>query len=170
LCRHFGADAVIVVGSQAILATWPDAPVVLRSSGEIDAFPANAKDWEARHDVEASEEIFALFGEGSTFHQTHGFYIDGVDETTALLPRDWRQRQVTRVVTDGDRTYRAIVPEVHDLVISKLCRLDIKDAVYVEALHRARPLDKNALEGRLVNVDTASEVKQRATAFVADLH
>jgi hypothetical protein len=46
LCRHFGADAVIVVGSQAILATWPDAPIVLRSSGEIDAYPANAKDWE----------------------------------------------------------------------------------------------------------------------------
>jgi hypothetical protein len=40
-------------------------------------------------DPEASEDIAALFGEGSAFHRKHGFYIDGVDENTARLPRDW---------------------------------------------------------------------------------
>jgi hypothetical protein len=73
----------VVVGSQAILASWPDPPTLLTGSIEIDAYPANAKEWEAQHGVEASEEINANFGYLSPFHETHGFYIDGVDETTA---------------------------------------------------------------------------------------
>ncbi|WP_051379659.1 hypothetical protein [Bradyrhizobium murdochi] len=29
----------------ALLLSWPDAPFVLRTSGEIDAYPENAKIW-----------------------------------------------------------------------------------------------------------------------------
>ena len=64
----------------------------MRTSGEIDGYPGNAKIWEVTRkaidpddDPEASEEIAALFGEGSAFHRKHGFYIDGVDENTARL-------------------------------------------------------------------------------------
>ena len=83
LCFHFETDAIVIVGSQAILAIWPDAPALLRRSGEIDAYPANAREWQIKNQgMEASEEVFALFGEASPFHLAHGFYIDGVDETT----------------------------------------------------------------------------------------
>ncbi|MGB7658956.1 MAG: hypothetical protein WBL96_11575, partial [Pseudolabrys sp.] len=70
----------------------------MRVSPEIDAYPANARLWELEEKVrhpnespEASEHINALFGSGSLFHQTHGFYIDGVDENTAKLPAGWQK-------------------------------------------------------------------------------
>src|SRR5207237_222922 len=43
---EFDADTVFVVGSQAILASMPDAPEVVRQSLEFDAFPGNARMWE----------------------------------------------------------------------------------------------------------------------------
>ena len=96
IARQFQSDKVFIVGSQSILLSWPDAPAIMRTSGEIDVYPGNAKLWEVTRkaldpddDPEASEEIAALFGEGSAFHRKHGFHIDGVDENTARLPRDW---------------------------------------------------------------------------------
>jgi hypothetical protein len=63
LARHFKTDTVIMIGSQSILVDWPDAPVQMRLSGEIDAYPANARAWEkANPGLLASEEINALFG------------------------------------------------------------------------------------------------------------
>lgn len=166
LSRHFDTDAVVIVGSQAILATFPEAPARMRASAEIDAYPANASEWEAQHGTEASEEVNANFGYLSEFHRTHGFYIDGVDETTATLPPDWRDRQdLTPVECDG-RKVRAVTPEVHDLVVSKLCRLESDDQEYVRALHKERPLDLGVLRDRIDAVETEPEIKARATTFV----
>jgi hypothetical protein len=65
----------------------------MRASPEIDAFPENAKVWEIQEKKkhpndfpEASEHIDALFGSGSQFHRTHGFYIDGVDRKHREAP------------------------------------------------------------------------------------
>jgi hypothetical protein len=91
---------------------WPVSirPAIMRTSGEIDAYPGNAGIWEVTRkaidpddDPEASEEVAALFGEGSAFHRKHGFYIDGVDENTARLPRDWA------TVQPVDRTSQAML-------------------------------------------------------------
>lgn len=101
---------VYVIGSQAILASWPEAPVLTRRSDEIDAYPANAREWEKRYGVEASEEINALFGFGSPFHMSFEFYVDGVDERTATLPPDWRSRAIERVVQDDDKSIRMVAP------------------------------------------------------------
>lgn len=161
---------MIIIGSQAILATWPDAPLLLRRSGEIDAYPANARDWEVRHPgFEASEEIHALFGEASPFHLAHGFYIDGVDETTALLPADWRQREVRRPIQDGEKTIFAVVPEVHDLAVSKLCRLEDKDKEFVGELATSGRLNISLLLERLRHVELAEAARQRVEAFVRGL-
>ena len=109
LAYEFKTDTVFVVGSQAILASMPDAPEPARASPEIDAFPGNRKLWELaeaekspNEESSASEHIDGLFGWYSQFHQTHGFYIDGVDETTAKLPRGWQARAV-KVQTEVGR-------------------------------------------------------------------
>ena len=89
LGRHFGTDLVVIIGSQAIQIADPNVAEPLRISQEIDAYPANAREWEAAQNfagAEASEEINGLFGVNSHFHDTYGFYIDGVDDTTATLP------------------------------------------------------------------------------------
>jgi hypothetical protein len=97
IATEFKTDKIFIIGSQSILLAWPDAPPLMRSSPEIDAFPGNARIWEIQEkkkhpeeSPEASEHIDALFGSGSQFHQTHGFYIDGVDENTATLPAGGR--------------------------------------------------------------------------------
>jgi len=96
VAEHFSAERVIIVGSQAILLTWPDAPVVMKITPEIDIYPENNRDWEARNPgFEASEEISVLFGEMSQFHQRFGFYLDGVDENTARMPPDWMDHAET---------------------------------------------------------------------------
>src|SRR5262245_32330069 len=87
IATEFKSDKIFIIGSQSILLAWPNAPPLMRTSPEIDVYPGNAKDWEAQErrkhpneTPEASEHIDALFGMGSLFHRTHGFYIDGVDE------------------------------------------------------------------------------------------
>lgn len=154
LATEFKTDKVFIIGSQAILVGWPDAPVGMRISPEIDAYPENAKLWEVQESkvhpgVEASEHINGLFGYGSLFHKTHGFDIDGVDENTARLPLDWQKRALVLPVQVSGRTVFAVAPCPEDLIVSKLARLDPKDREFVATYHAARPLDLPLIERRL---------------------
>jgi hypothetical protein len=174
LATEFKTDKVFIIGSQAILLGWPDAPTVLRTSPEIDAFPANAKLWEIEErknhpDVEASEHINGVFGYGSLFHRTHGFYIDGVDENTARLPADWQRRAMIRRVAAGQGTVLAVAPCPEDIVVSKLARLNDKDKAFVEAYHAARPLDLAVIEERIGSSNFDPAVGNRALGYIRSL-
>jgi hypothetical protein len=176
IARLFKADKVFIIGSQSILLSWPDAPVILRTSGEIDAYPENAKIWEItqkeldpEYPPEASEEINAFFGEGSDFHRQHGFYIDGVDENTARLPPDWTNRAIYREVTVDDRTVLAVAPCPEDVIVSKLARLSEKDKEFVEAYHGVRPLNLELIVERVNATDMEGELKARSIAYVTHL-
>lgn len=105
----FDARQVVIVGSQALLVGRDDIDRRLRMSVEIDAYPANIGEWQALHpSEEASEVIHGLLGEGSRFHSTHGFFVDGVDDRTAKLAPDWQERAVRRTIDLGDRKIEAI--------------------------------------------------------------
>jgi hypothetical protein len=68
---------------------------------------------------EKADDIDGAIGELSRFHETHGYYADGVGSETALLPKDWESRAVQLQNPNlGDAT--AIAPEIHDLGVSKL--------------------------------------------------
>lgn len=167
LSYHFKTDTVIVVGSQAVLVGWPEAPALLRMSEEIDAYPDNYRDWEHDHPgEEASEEINALFGWGSHFHDTHGFYIDGVNDTTAKLPQGWIDRAVRVQVRDGDHTVFAVAPCPEDLTVSKLFRMAEKDEAYIRAWHEIRPLDIETVLSRFLSISPAPEIEARAIRFL----
>jgi hypothetical protein len=119
--NHFKTDTVIVIGSQAVLANWAEAPMEIRLSREIDAYPANAREWEEENrGLEASEEINVFFGAGSLFETSADFYIAGVDEKTAQLPPDWKERSISRAVADGDKFLKGIAPAIEDVIVSKL--------------------------------------------------
>jgi hypothetical protein len=175
LAREFKTDTVFIIGSQAILLSWPDAPEAMRGSPEIDAYPENAKLWEiearkgAGAPLEASEHIHGLFGEGSLFHSTHGFYIDGVDEVTARLPEGWHARAMVRSFSVDGRIVKAVAPSPDDLIVSKLARLDDKDKDFVEAYHRARPLDIQLIEKRIAETALDPALAKRAIAYVRSL-
>ena len=81
-----GVRDLVVIGSQAILGSYPDAPAELTRSIEADVFPREAPD--------RSVVIDGAIGELSLFHETFGYYAHGVDETTAVLPNGWRDRLV----------------------------------------------------------------------------
>ena len=81
-----GETEFIVIGSQAILGPFPDAPRVLRQSMEADLYP--------KYRPELSADIEGSLGELSLFHQTHGYLADGVSPNTATLPKGWEERLI----------------------------------------------------------------------------
>lgn len=169
---HFKTDAVVVIGSQSVLVGWPEAPEAMRTSSEIDAYPANYREWQSLPEnigLEASEEINALFGNGSHFHSSHGFYIDGVDSDTAQLPDGWQERAVYREIDGVGQPITIIAPSVPDMAVSKLIRLVEKDRDWLSACHDARPFDIPSMASRLDAKSLATAVRQRALAFLMSL-
>src|SRR5271170_5284193 len=79
-------EDLIVIGSQAILGEFPNAPEELLVSNEADVYPS-------RH-PERSDLIDSTIGEGSPFQKSFGYYAYGVGEATAILPRRWRERLI----------------------------------------------------------------------------
>jgi hypothetical protein len=50
----------------------------------------------ARDAPELADQIDANIGEGSRFHQLHGYYAQGVGPETAVLPAQWLRARVRR--------------------------------------------------------------------------
>lgn len=126
----------IVIGSQAILGQYPDAPGSLLMSVEADVYP--------RHAPELSDLVDGAIGELSRFHQTFGYYAHGVDETTAILPAGWADRLVR---VENDNTGGAIgwCLEAHDLAASKLAAGRDQDLRFVRVLLAERLVDAELL-------------------------
>jgi hypothetical protein len=64
---------------------------------------------------------------------------------------------------------KAVAPSPEYLIVSKLARLDDKDKQFVEAYHRARPLDIKLIETRIAATDLDFAVAARATAYMRRL-
>ncbi len=108
--RIAGERELVIIGSQAVLGQFPDAPVALLMSMEVDLYPLSRP--------ELADKVDGAIGEGSVFHQTHGYYAQGVGPGTATLPAGWRRRLV-RVDNPNTGGYAGLCLEVHDLAISK---------------------------------------------------
>jgi hypothetical protein len=155
-------DDVVVIGSQAILGEFPDAPGELLVSDEADVFP--------RSRVERSDLIDATIGEGSPFQHSFGYYAHGVDYTTAVLPEGWRDRLVL-VTGENTRGIRGWCLEVHDLAVSKFVAGREKDVDFTRALVQHGMVSRSVIEQRLaiteLNPQSRSEVKARVDAQFA---
>ena len=106
-----GEADLVIVGSQAILASFPDAPASLLVSREADIYPL--------HNPEAADLIDGSIGELSPFDETFGYYAHGVGPNTAILPQGWQQRLVT-LQNQNTGQGRGLCLEPHDLAASKL--------------------------------------------------
>lgn len=134
-----GCNAVVLIGSQAILASYDLPPSEPLISNELDVFPARHIKgvWEAITEPSSddiSEEINAYFGEDSQFHKTHGFYLDGVSAATATLPTDWQDRQVVREMEVYGATAYLVAPAVEDLILAKAVAGREKDKEWIAAV------------------------------------
>jgi hypothetical protein len=131
---------IVVIGSQAILGTFPNAPAELRESMDADVFPKDAPD--------RAIIIDGAIGEESLFHQTFGYYAHGVGESTALLPDGWRDRLV-KVESAGIAGAVGWCLEVHDLAASKLAAGREKDLTAVGHMLRMNLVAAETIRGRL---------------------
>lgn len=118
---------IVVIGSQAVLGQFPDAPQDLLASMEADVFP--------RNHPQRADRIEGAIGEGSAFHERFGYYAQGVGESTATLPRGWRTRLVS-VKNPNTGGVAGLCLEVHDLAISKYVAGRPTDLAFTQALAR----------------------------------
>ena len=130
-------DEIIVIGSQAVLGQFPQAPPTLLVSIGADLYP--------RHHPERAELIDGSIGELSPFHETFGYYAQGVGEDTAKLPAGWQERLVP-VPAGGAR---GLCLEVHDLALSKWAAGREKDREFVEEAVRHGLVERAILLERL---------------------
>jgi hypothetical protein len=144
-----GDDEIVVIGSQAILGRYPDAPAELLVSKDVDIYP--------RHHPERADLVEGSIGELSPFHETYGYYAQAVGRATAVLPDGWETRLVPVPTAAGT----GLCLEPHDLLISKYAAGRDKDREYVRAAARHRLADRATLRERLGQTPISGEQRER---------
>ena len=156
-------DDIVVIGSQAILGEFPNAPAELLVSNEADVFPRSCP--------ERSDMIDATLGEGSPFQRSFGYYAHGVDESSATLPEGWRDRLIL-VSGENTRFVRGWCLEVHDLAIAKYAAGREKDREFTRSLVRHAMVRREVLGRRLastkVDAGTRYLIEKRIEADFSD--
>jgi len=161
LLRAAGAvtdqDRLVVIGSQAILGQFPMAPPETRQSMEADLIPID--------DPEKWNLIDGVLGEGSPFHETFGYYADGVEASTPVLPEGWKSRLV-EISNENTRGITGLCLEIHDLMISKYVAGREKDLTFTRAVVRHGLCDETTLRERLRDTVLAPEIRQLVEARI----
>lgn len=150
-------EEIIIIGSQAILGQFPDAPVILLASMEIDIYPKNKP--------ELAHTIDGAIGEGSSFHAEFGYYAQGVGPETAVLPRGWDERLVS-VSNENTNGTTGLCLEVHDLAISKCVAGRPKDLEYTRELARREMINRETLLERLTATKLSKPDRSRIRARI----
>jgi hypothetical protein len=131
---------LVVIGSQAILGQFPDAPDELLVSREADVYP--------RNHPERAIEIDRSLGDGSYFDATFGYYAHAVGPETATLPAGWEKRLVP-VQNENTGGATGWCPEVHDLLLSKCAAGRERNWQFVEQAVRHGLADPPELRRRV---------------------
>jgi hypothetical protein len=147
---------VIVLGSQAILGSYPDTWLPREVIGSIEADLCFFDDV----DEGKADKVDGAIGELSPFHESFGIYAQGVSISTAVLGPGWRDRVV---VYENANTApgRGLCLEPHDLVASKLAAGRDKDFEFSAALLRVKLIDPAVLRGRIDALPVVDAVKER---------
>jgi hypothetical protein len=148
---------IVVIGSQAILGQFPQAPDLMRVSMEADLFPLNHP--------ERSDLIEGSIGELSPFHGTFGYYAEGVGEKTAILPRGWKERLFV-IQNENTRGARGLCLDVHDLLVAKAIAGREKDNSFLAEAARHRMANLEILLQRLRTVEADPAILENARARI----
>jgi hypothetical protein len=171
-CQIIEHPAVIVIGSQAILATYreEELPPEATMSLEVDVLPIADTN---QRTAALADLIEGVAGEWSSFEQQHGFSIDGVDLDTAVLPDGWRDRLVkvqnaNTAAPSGTPQFTGWCLDKEDLCVAKLCAHREKDLSFVGALLTAGLVDPTIIAARLRAVpDGHAVASSRAIEWIS---
>ena len=120
---------IVVIGSQAILASVPSPPPELVKSIEADLFPMSHP--------ERGDLIDGAIGEASQFHDTYGYYAQGVGPETAILPAGWRAR-LRKLAGPATQGVTGHCLDPHDLALAKYAAGRPKDRDFNRVLIQHR--------------------------------
>jgi hypothetical protein len=104
---------------------------------DIDFFPLR--------DPGRASDIAAVLGEGSDFHQRHGYYLDAIAPELPTLPDGWHDRLVR--IEFG--TVTACFLDVHDTAVSKYARSEAQDLRWLDAGYAAGLLKAPIVRARM---------------------
>jgi hypothetical protein len=153
-----GSKRVIVIGSQAILGQFPSgAPARAVLSVEADLLPIDAP--------EMTDLLTGTIGELSAFHDSWGYFGDGVSIDTAVLPQDWQSRLIP-IDNKNTNGYIGLCLEVHDLLISKYVAGREKDREFCSAIAEAGLVSPQILRERLASTDIESPQRDLILAWI----
>jgi hypothetical protein len=149
---------LLVIGSQAVHGSMTGViPLEAARSVEVDIAVRNDPDGRL------ADLIDGAIGEASMFHETFGYYAQGVVEATAKLPDGWRDRLV-RFDSPATGGVVAWCLELHDLWISKAVAGRDKDVEFCRALLRSGAVQASVLRERLAQVP---ELDARVHAMIS---
>jgi hypothetical protein len=157
-----GQDEFVVIGSQAILGSYPDAPESMLRSMEADIYPA--------HSPSQADEIDGALGDGSNFHRSFGYFAHGVGPETAKPPAGWQRRLVRVHVPPrraSDRSPVALCLEPHDLILAKCAAGRDRDWDFARDALRAGLVDADELLRRVASLPVSSEEQKQIRAMLA---
>ncbi len=144
-------DEVIIIGSQAVLGQFPSAPAEMLVSLEADLYPL--------HRPDRADLIDGSIGEGSPFHDTYGYYGQGVDASTAVLPAGWRDRLIA-IRNANTRGATGWCLEIHDLVVSKLVAGREKDLAFARAALKHGLASVDVLHDRAATLPVSDDLRR----------
>ena len=150
-------DEIVIIGSQSILGQFPDAPMRLLVSMEADVYP--------KHNPERADDVDGAIGEGSAFHELHGYYAQGVGPETAVLPSGWKDRLVV-VKNENTDGITGLCLEVHDLAISKFVAGRHKDVEFIQELIRHEMIRENIVLTRLAEAELQDTERSRISSKI----
>ena len=150
----------IVIGSQAILGQYPDAPAALRVSYEADLYPIDDTERDRIADL-----IDANLGFDSQFFKTHRICGDGVGPETATLPAGW-ERRLHLISNANTRGAAGWCLEAHDIAIAKYRAGRPKDLRYLADLWKAGYVNGPTLRTRLEKTDVEDVHRKRMLSTI----
>lgn len=156
-CTVADETELFVFGSQSILAHLSFIPDELIQSIEVDVCPVR--------NHENVILIDGVLGEGSLFHQTHGFYVHGVSIETAILPKGWKDR-CTKISDKWQTELVGNCISITDLAVSKLMAFREKDKEFVETLIYHRFVSINDMIEGVHLCEVESVLKQQAIRWL----
>lgn len=160
--RDAGAEHLrgefVVIGSQAILGQFPEASGELTRSMEADVYPLR--------DPSMADVIDGAIGEGSPFHDSYGYYAQGVGPETAILPAGWRESAI-EVVSPAPIRAVGYCIEVHDLAISKYIAGRPKDLAFNREVARLKLARRELLLERLAQTEIEDARRELVVGRIA---
>jgi hypothetical protein len=151
-----GEKQFIVIGSQSLHGKYPDLPDEILLSAEVDLIAKNHPE---------KTEALNFIGVYSRFHETHGYYADPVDESTATLPKGWKGRLVNLPPGDTDGV-SALCLDPHDLAIAKYVARREKDIVFTRALAARGMVEQPQLLALLDKTPIDAQLRERIREFI----